>query len=195
MGRVTNPNTSPENPTPGATLAPDGAPTNAYDKFIEAQQKRLHGAEDIVFSQYRSTTDLIKSYPFLSGSLSGVNIARIAESQGEKTGVNLLFVHKQGTLPRDFWCGPAGCDLDVYVDDGTGYKKALGAAYKGAAVHVSRVNGQVELFIEWPQTLYFKGEREWLLQGNSFTETAYPHWHGRDCCGPALTHPVSQTSP
>jgi serpin B len=210
IGRVTNPS--------GVTLSPGDAPTNAeesYDPravFKAAQQKRMQGAENLVFSGDRSTADILRSYPFLNGSLKGVNAVRIAQSPGNGTGVdlalpntlgqsrvNLLFVYKKGPLVLDSnACGlkftptPHGCGLDVYADDGTGYKKALGWKYIGSAIHVSRTNGQVEVFIER------SGEQqEFVLQGNSSTgrSFAFRTWHPRDCCGPALTHPVSPTSP
>jgi hypothetical protein len=43
--------------------------------------------------------------------------------------MNLLFVYKQGPLVPDNCGGQFGCGLDVYADDGTGYKKALGWEY------------------------------------------------------------------
>src|SRR5271156_134879 len=131
-------NASPENTQQGATLS-----------YEEAQQKRMQGAENIVFSGDRSTTDIIKSYPFLKGSLNGVNAVRIAESKG--AGGNLLFVYNKGPLVLDSNAcvlPPNVCALDVYADAGTGYKKALDWKHIGSAIHVSRADGQVELFIE-----------------------------------------------
>jgi len=207
IGRVINPS--------GMALSPDGkTATKAVEsleqevaKYKEAQQKRMQGAENIVFSGDRSTADIIKSYPFLSGSLKGVIAVRIAESRGNGTGVdpalpnifgqsrvNLLFVYKQGPLVvYSNACVLSGCGLDVYADDGTGYKKALEWKYIGSAIHVSRADGQVELFIEE------SGEQsEFVLQGNSTTGRSFAMKlppHPRDCCGPALTHPLSPTSP
>src|ERR1700733_6529312 len=75
------------------------------EKYEEEQQMLLQGAEKIVFSQDRSTADLLESYPFLSETLNGVNAVRIAESRG--AGVNLLFVYKQGHLlpEKTYYCG------------------------------------------------------------------------------------------
>jgi serpin B len=214
IGRVINP--SGMALSDGVTLSPpDGkTATRAVEsleqevaKYKEAQQERMQGAENIVFSGDRSTADIIRSYPFLNGSLKGVIAVRIAESRGNGTGVdlplpnifgqsrvNLLFVYKLGPLVLDSnTCGPNGCGLDVYADDGTGYKKALDWKYLGSAIHVSRANGQVELFIEK------SGEQsEFVLQGNSTTGRSFAMKmppHPRDCCGPALTHPLSPTSP
>jgi serpin B len=213
IGRVTKP--SGVTLSDGVTLSPDGkTATKAVEsleqkfaKYKEAQQKRMQGAENIVFSGDRSTADIIRSYPFLNGSLKGVNAVRLARSPGNGTGVdltlpnifgqsrvNLLFVYKKGPLVLNSnACGPNGCGLDVYADDGTGYKKALDWKYMGSAIHVSRANGQVELFIEK------SGEqREFVLQGNSSTGRSFAMKmppHGRDCCGPAFTHPLSPTSP
>jgi serine protease inhibitor len=56
----------------------------------------------------------------------------------EQTGVNLLFVYKQGPIVPDNCGGQFGCGLDVYADDGTEYKKALGWEYAGSPIRASR---------------------------------------------------------
>jgi serpin B len=197
MGRVTNPNPSPENPSPGgatpaSTVAPDQQklPTTYQSRdaeFDAAQQKLLQGAENVVLSPNRDTAEIIRSYPFLSGSLSGINTVRFAKSPGNGAGANLLFVYKLGDhVPDDY--GQDGYDLDVYADDGTGYKKALSRSYMGSAIHVSRDNGQVALFIEVPPRAFSTGgfskrfQNEWFLKGNSFVKKMRPF--PNDCCGP-----------
>jgi serine protease inhibitor len=199
IGRVANPNTSAvaqenqslKNMQPGATPQTGEVYTQTEEtyservaKYKEEQQLLLQAAENIVFSQVRGTALLIKSHPFLSGSLNGTYAARIAESRGTNAGVNLLFVYKQGSLLPDktYNCGHDGCALDVYVDDGTGYRQAVGVHYTGTAVHVSRANGQVEFFIEVTPTSYrLGGQDEWRLKGNSFKRIHYPF--PPDCCG------------
>ena len=107
---------------------------------------------------------------------------RIAESRGEQTGVNLLFVYKQGPILPDttYYCGHDGCALDVYVDNGTGYKQAVGIHYTGTDIHVSRANGQVTLFIEDPPIAFSTGgcstgaQLEWVLNGDSFRSERRP---------------------
>ena len=196
MGRVTNPNRSPENAQEGAapasTVAPDQQklPTTYQSRdaeFDAAQQKLLQGAENIVLSPNRDTAEIIRSYPFLSGSLSGINTVRFAKSPGNGAGANLLFVYKLGDhVPDDY--GQDGYGLDVYADDGTGYKKALTRSYMGSAIHVSRDNGQVALFIEVPPRAFSTGgfskrfQNEWFLKGNSFVKKMRPF--PNDCCGP-----------
>jgi hypothetical protein len=89
----------------------------------------------------------------------------------EQTGVNLLFVYKQGPPaasvdncddsrflhPQPEFGGQFGCSLDVYADDGTGYKRALGWEYAGSAIRVSRDNGQVALFIPIEHSVDYGG--------------------------------------
>ena len=188
--------TSPGNPQRDVTQGTRvlDSYSESIAKYRQAQQELLHGAENIVFSQDRSANDLKRSYPFLSGSLNGVNAVRLAASPGNGIGVNLLFVYKQGPLlpDRTYYCGHDGCALDVYVDDGTGYKQALGAHYTGTGLHVSRANGQVEFFIEIPRTSYRTGgQNEWVLKGNSFIEHHEPF--PPDCCGPRLRNAQAQT--
>lgn len=83
-------------------------------------------------------------------------------------------------------CGPNRCGLDVYADDGTGYKKAMDSKYTGTAIHVSRETGEVLLFVERSDSSINVGQQEWILKGNKFLFK--PHPHPRDCCGPALNH-------
>jgi serpin B len=197
IGRVTNPNPSQENLSQGdaaraSTVAPDQQklPTTYQSRdaeFDAAQQKLLQGAESIVLSPNRDTAEIIRSYPFLSGSLSGINTVRFAKSPGNGAGANLLFVYKLGDhVPDDY--GQDGYGLDVYADDGTGYKKALSRSYMSSAIHVSRDNGQVALFIEVPPRAFSTGgfskrfQNEWLLKGNSFVKKMRPF--PNDCCGP-----------
>jgi len=185
---------SPENSQSGVTPTPGESYSRRVAEFEGAQQKLLQGAETIVFSQDRGTADVIRSYPFLSRSMKDINgvanstLARIASSAGKGTGVNILFVYKRGPLLPDPWCGADGCSLDVYVDDGTGYKKALGAPYTGSGVHVLRADGQVALFIEITRTSYRTGgQRELVLKGNSFEEKTRPF--PPDCCGRRVSGP------
>jgi hypothetical protein len=51
-------------------------------EFNAEQQRDLQGANMIVFSPEKSAADIIRSYPFLRGSLYGINTVRIAESRG-----------------------------------------------------------------------------------------------------------------
>jgi hypothetical protein len=183
-------NASPENTQQGATLS-----------YEEAQQKRMQGAESIVFSEDRSTADVIRSYPFLRNApFKGVNAVRVALSLGTgvelpsparpgylPSQVKLLFVYNTGPLvPYSNACVLSVCGLYVYADDGTGigYKKALDWKYLGSAIHVARANGEVELFIEDSGK-----QHDFVLQSNStFAMKLSPH--PRDCCGPAFTHPL-----
>jgi hypothetical protein len=184
-------NASPENTQQDAALAPRNMSTYAEDmerkygpdwqpgetqwkraaEFHERQEKLLQVAENVVFSQDKSTADALQSYRFLNGSLNGINAVRLAESRDEKTGENILFVYKQGPLLPDARCSHDGCCLDVYADDGKGFKKALTIAYAGGSIHVSRVKGQVGLFIVLPQT---SSPHEWYLKGNSFASNDLP---------------------
>ena len=52
-----------------ANTSPDVAETYQQREYKEAQQKRMQGVENIVFSGDRSTADIIRSYPFLNGLL------------------------------------------------------------------------------------------------------------------------------
>ena len=159
-------------------------------EFHERQQKLVEGSETIAFSQSRGTADLIRAYPFLRVSLDGLNTVHIAKSLGNGTGVNILFVYKQGNLLPDR-CGKDGCGLDVYVDDGTGYKQALNLRYTGTDIHVSRVNGQVELFIvRTPTSFRTGGLDEFVLQHDVFLFRPTPH--AQDCCGAALRFSLKQ---
>jgi serpin B len=186
MGRVTRPSgvtladsvtVSPDGKS--ATMAPESLDQRIAE-FHERQEKLLQSAEAIVFSPDKSTADVVRSYPFLmDGSLNSAGAVRIAQSSGNGAGVNILFVYRQGNLARD--------SLGVYVDDGRGYKQAFRDNYMGADIHVSRVDGQVEMFIErTPTSTHTGGHNEFVLQNNVFLFRPTPH--GRDCCGPVRPH-------
>lgn len=156
-----------------------------------------------------------------SGSLM---MARSAAAQvntsPEQTGVNLLFVYKQGPPAASVdncddsrflhsqpgFGGQFGCSLDVYADDGTGYKKALGWEYAGSAIRVSRASGQVALFIPVEHSVDYGGavhlartdddkgpQREWVLQDDSFKQKRRPF--PPDCCGRAAIESAAKTYP
>jgi serpin B len=215
MGRVTNPGTRRQNPSPGnPTPAPDVAPGQQKTpttyaqrdaEYVEAQQKLLQGAENVTSWQDWSTAGVVRPYPFLSGTLQGASAVRIAESRGGRTDdvavrENILFVYKLGgPFPYgDGYCGHDGCSLDVYVDDGTGYKKAVGWEYAGSVIHVSRANGQIALLIPVEHFVVYGGavhlakatdakgpQNEWFLKANSFVRKTRPF--PPDCCGPRRT--------
>jgi serpin B len=186
-------NTSPDNTVqPSVTVAPGGAPPTSAPATLDQriadfkarQEKLLQGSETIVFSRDKAVADAVKAYRFLQGSLNGVETVRLAVSSGKGVGVDILFVNKQGQLVNEPG-QPARDNLVAYVDDGTGYKEALRDSYTGTAVHVSRADGQVELFIDRTPTSYHAGGHdEFILQNNVFFYRPTPH--ARDCCGPAF---------
>ncbi|MGB3550920.1 MAG: hypothetical protein WA993_09525 [Candidatus Binatus sp.] len=121
-------------------------------------------AEEVVFSGDKGVYDLRRAYPFLKGDFQDVDASapvRIAESLDKTTGINMFFVSTQGPL----YCGSHGCSLDVYVDRGAGFRKALSVvAYD--PVHISRADGQISLFFGSDNN--GKIPLEWILKGNSF---------------------------
>jgi hypothetical protein len=195
-------NASPNNTQQGSTVTPPVESLAEMTAEFEAeQQKRMQGAENIVFSEDRSTADVLRSYPFLTDkgvhapplAWSLVNTVRLALSLGTgvelpsparpgylPSQVKLLFVYSKGPLvPYSNACVLSVCGLEVYADDGTGigYKKALDWKYLGSAIHVARANGEVELFIEESGI-----QHDFVLQSNrTFAIKMRPR--PRDCCG------------
>ena len=93
----------------------------------------------------------------------------IAESLGK---INLLFVMSND--PND--CGTGGCSTDVYVDEGTGYKKAFDALTFGP-VYVTRTGGQVFLYLSDPNVIIPKYDAltaEFILKDHKFVENQAP---------------------
>jgi hypothetical protein len=127
------------------------------DKAVAAwdadRAQKLQGAQQVVFSEDKNMAALIQTYPFLQITMKEPQKelpapVYFAVSQGQ--GANLLFVET---------CN--GCSLDVYLDEGTGYqiayvdegpgqKTATGSFYKGGAIYVSRIGGEITLFFEQP---------------------------------------------
>jgi hypothetical protein len=50
-------------------------------RFQRGAEERPERREIVVFSQDKGTADVIRAYPFLRGSLYGINAVRIAESR------------------------------------------------------------------------------------------------------------------
>jgi hypothetical protein len=111
---------------------------------------------------------------------------RFAKSPGNGAGPNLLFVYNLGDHVKDEH-GQDAIGLEIYADEGTGYKKALSYGYAGSAIHVSRADGQVALFIGVPTKTWSTGEisrrhqNEWLLKDGLFVRKSRPF--PNDCCG------------
>lgn len=125
------------------------------DKAVAAwdadRAQKLQGAQQVVFSEDKNMAALIQTYPLLQTTEPQTESSApvyFAVSQGQ--GTNLLFVEA---------C--KGCSLDVYLDEGAGYKIAyvdagpeqkitMGSYYKGGTISVSRVGGVVTLFFPQP---------------------------------------------
>jgi len=130
----------------------------------ENREQRWKHAEEVVFSGDKGVDDLRKAYPFLKEDFQDVHASapvRIAESLNKTTGINILFVRTLGPL----YCGSHGCSLDVYVDHGKGFRKAL-TVVAFDPVHISRANGQVSLLFGTDNN--GKIPLEWILKGDSF---------------------------
>jgi serpin B len=218
IGRVTNPSTQqqtsknvqqpaeatpPPIPPPPPPLAPKEISLGQTEDVVVAnlgQPERIAkiGAKEIYFYKDLKVT-------FVNGKVTDGAAAQVNTSP-EQTEVNLLFVYKQGPLVPDNCGGQFGCGLDVYADDGTGYKKALGWEYAGSAIRVSRANGQVALFIPVEHYIAYGGalhlakaaddngtQREWVLEGDSFKEKRRPF--PPDCCGRRAIESAAKTYP
>ena len=181
-GKVTDVAAIQVNTSPGNTAPPARAPETLdrrISDFKARQEKLLQGSETIVFSGDNVAANAIKVYPFLQGRLNGTETVRLAASSGNGAGMNILFLYKQGEPVRD--------NLSVYVDHGTGYKEAFRGTYTDNGIHVSRADGELELFIERALTSYHTaGHDEFVLQNNVFLYRLPPH--PQDCCGPAFAH-------
>jgi len=218
MGRVTNPSTQqqtsrnvqqpaeatpPPIPPPPPPPAPKEILLGQTEDVVVAnlgQPENIAkiGAKEIYFYKDLKVT-------FVNGKVTDGAAAQVNTSP-EQIGVNLLFVYKQGPLVPDNCGGQFGCGLDVYADDGTGYKKALGWEYAGSAIRVSRANGQVALFIPVEHYVAYGGavhlaraaddkgpQREWVLEGDSFKQKRRPF--PPDCCGRAAIESAAKTYP
>lgn len=138
-------------------------------RFIAAQEKRGQRVTPVVFTMTQPIDGYLEVYPFLRKDFSAGAKVNFAESRAAGgVGVNLLFVFSP------FCTTPQGCNLHIYVDDGTGYKKA---AYNGddqLLAGVSRADGEVSLFFA------HSGGRigppspptEYTLKGETFELTA-----------------------
>jgi hypothetical protein len=113
----------------------------------------------------------LEVYPFLKKDFSADAKVNFAENRAAgRAGINLLFVFSP------FCTTPQGCNLHVYVDHGSGYKRA---AYDGddrLLAGVSRADGKVSLFFGGgggrigPPT----PPTEYTLEGETFERTE-PH--------------------
>jgi hypothetical protein len=140
-------------------------------QFIAAQEKREQAARPVVFTMTQPIGGYLEVYPFLTKDFSADAKVNFAENRAAgEAGINLLFVFSP------LCTTPQGCNLHVYVDDGTGYKKA---AYNGddqLLAGVSRADGKVSLFFAHsegrigPPSL----PREYTLKGETFERTE-PH--------------------
>ena len=213
IGRVTNPSTQQQTsqnvqqpvettPPPIPPQPPPPAP----------KEISLGQTEDVVVANFGQPEKIAKidakeiyfykdlQVTFVNGKVTDGAAAQVNTSP-EQTGVNLPFVYKQGPLLPDttYYCGHDGCALDVYVDDGTGYKQAVGAHYTGTDIHVSRAHGQVAFFIEVPPSAFSTGgynteeQLEWVLNGDSFKQKKRPF--PPDCCGRAAIESAAKTYP
>ena len=139
-------------------------------QFIAAQEKRGQRATPVVFTMTQPIDGYLEVYLFLKRFLRRRQSELCREPGGGGVGINLLFVFSP------FCTTPQGCNLHIYVDDGTGYKKA---AYNGddqLLAGVSRADGEVSLFFA------HSGGRigppppptEYTLKGETFELTGAP---------------------
>ena len=81
---------------------------------------------DIQFELVENISSLVKEYPFLKGDLSGLTLSDPMETEifiaKAKVGENsFIFTRLEGPLYR----GTEGSPVEVYLDQGKGYKHAL----------------------------------------------------------------------
>ncbi len=188
----------PPDAGPPPTVSLGQTPDQVVGILGEPLRKARVGVKEIYFYKDLKVT-------FVNGKVTDGAAAQVNTSP-EQTGVNLLFVYKLGHNAPDHWCGQDGCALDVYVDDGTGYKKALGWLYAGSTIRISRGNGQVALFIPLEHHVAYGGaehlapatddngpQREWVLEGDSFKQKRRPF--PPDCCGQRAIESAAKTYP
>jgi len=161
-------------------------------EFRKDQAARRKEATEVDFSKEKIMGDVEKSYPFLHEEFQqmrndlktemeqdktflqdmgdpGPHIY-IAESRGK---INLLFEKTTGR----YYCGAQDCDITVYADEGSGYKKALDALTNGSPVYVTRTGGQVFLYLSDPNVIvptYDTLTAEWILKDHQFVENKPP---------------------
>ena len=155
-----------------------------YQKDEEELRKK---AKEITFSKDIDVNEAIKTYPFLKTNLqSTVDLqkqmaesfkgikafpnpeedfaasVRIAEEfDGKKA--NIILVHKRGRLN----CSPYGCHLDIYLDEGAGFKNAMTYIYEGP-IYISRVDGKTVLFFGNPNDKKGKEPERRILKDHKF---------------------------
>jgi len=161
-------------------------------QYQDAQDAHREAAKPVMASDEKKIDDLAKAYPFLRQDLQAVKDLQqkigdymskhpdksstqsldtsphiqIAESKDSQTGINIFFLSKSGRL----WCGSHGCNMDVYVDTGTGYQKA-GSFIVANNIYLTRADKNVFLFAGPPDN---PNTVEWILKDHKFTETTPP---------------------
>ena len=156
-------------------------------KYQEDQQAHLNKAQKVEFSNEKNMDDVLRTYPFLredfqkvrdiqNNMIAGMNQTsdhsidvsthmRIAESRDRQSGINVLFVSKNGP----FWCGLHGCAVTIYVDEGKGYKKTN--EFISLDISLFRVGGQISLFVG---TLGQEKPVEWIFKDHTFEKSRPP---------------------
>jgi hypothetical protein len=113
------------------------------------------------------------AYPFLTSRVRDVRstdatmspgraptVSRVATGQ-LRPGLDLAFLSITGSN----WCGSHGCLLDIYADDGSGYKPA-GSLIADPPIYLSAPRASMLLCVG------FGPPREWVLEGRKFVAKA-----------------------
>ena len=166
----------------------------AQAEYQREQTEGRKAAQIVSVSEEKNMDDLAKTYPFLREDIQNTkdiqqtiteNVKKnpppagpaldmaldtkthmyATEVEDKKLRMKFLFVAKTGRL----WCGERGCNMEVYLDTGTGYKEATGFITTG--MYISTVGRQVLLFAGPPKDPEVV---EWILKDNKFVKNTPP---------------------
>lgn len=125
------------------------------------------GWQRVVFTERKDPANVINTYPFLKDAIQVAQRApdtgvpkelKIASVRSQKKKIKLLFVFMKDSND----CGSGGCGLNIYANEGKGYKEVNGfLTFEPDDFYVSTEGSTVSIF-------WCANEGEWNLKNHAF---------------------------